>query len=405
MPAIITKPTKLPPGLQLVSNRGQILGATALGGGSYTRNDSRFKMTLGYRKASDFRVAYGNYYANGTSADVAPPNAITLETGIEIVSPAAYTQRALFSGNNSITLQPGAPIIMSDPVALDVAPAGIVYVRTGLTVASVGQQWPTGFAFSATGESRVDSTASTSQVTATGGQSTPSGGNAVTGGYGPLALLGIPDKRYPALYGFGDSIGAGTGDLGAGDSNGNIGFLARAAFNSGLPYFSACRASDKATYNVSGTGSWRRAMLRYTSHVLYQMGTNDVGGFRTLAQLQADTLALWASFRARGQRIYATTLLPRTTSTDAWATTANQTVFSAAYAVGGIRDQYNAWLLTKAADGTIDGVIDVCPAVESASAPSKWQPGLTADGTHPVSAGHIAMASIAGAKMATFAVN
>jgi lysophospholipase L1-like esterase len=89
-----------------------------------------------------------------------------------------------------------------------------------------------------------------------------------------------------------------------------------------------------------------------------------------------------------GFPVYVQTNLPATTSTDAFATTANQTVvaseaqrlaLNASMRAGGVA---NAW-----------GVVDTARWAESATDPGKWLPGLTADGTHPNRAGSVTIAT------------
>src|SRR5262249_9148167 len=86
-------------------------------------------------------------------------------------------------------------------------------------------------------------------------------------------------------------------------------------------------------------------------------------------------------------------IMPRTTSSDSWATAANQTSVSG-FGVGELRDQFNAWVLTQVGGGLLDVVIDPNPYVEDQSHPSKWISNNSAnypttDGVHPSSALHI----------------
>jgi hypothetical protein len=107
--------------------------------------------------------------------------------------------------------------------------------------------------------------------------------------------------------------------------------------------------------------------------------------------------------------VYQTTITPRTTSTDGWATVANQTVVAGC---GQPRTDLNAWLRagapvngsgTPVAIGTagavpcpyLTGIYDAAATVEDATDPTKWKAAtvLTGDGVHPNATGHALMAA------------
>jgi hypothetical protein len=103
-------------------------------------------------------------------------------------------------------------------------------------------------------------------------------------------------------------------------------------------------------------------------------GTNDFGtGNRTLAQLQADTIAMALIVTGLGVKYFKRTLLPRTSSTDFYQTASNQTVS----AIEARRTGYNDWLRDTTAAGfkaqaiaagcdarLIGSCIDVCKYIE-----------------------------------------
>ncbi|WP_428029828.1 fibronectin type III domain-containing protein [Ancylobacter sp.] len=100
----------------------------------------------------------------------------------------------------------------------------------------------------------------------------------------------------------------------------------------------------------------RRPYYKYCTDMHDEYGTNDTGG-TNLAALQGRLQALWGAYVAEGvERIWRTKLWPIATSTDSYATEANQTVV-ASQQPGGIRFELNAWFDTKAGDGTLAGVI------------------------------------------------
>ncbi len=75
--------------------------------------------------------------------------------------------------------------------------------------------------------------------------------------------------------------------------------------------------------------------------IFCETGTNDVySDLVTLATLQTRALATWAQHGQAGGRIWQTTLVPRTSSTDYYATVANQTALSQET----VRTGWNSWL-------------------------------------------------------------
>lgn len=236
------------------------------------------------------------------------------------------------------------------------------------------------------------------------------------------------DQTTPCVVVIGDSITQGHGD----DANAIAyftsnpgGWAIRALSADGttgrsLPGISnlnlACESEKAHAWVNGGTGKSRFQLIddvdARTAWVLF---TNDIAN--PVATLQADFIALWTALANRGLRVVAFTIPPRSTSTDNWATTANQTSSNTV-----IRPAANQWLragapidpTTKAAVavGTagalvagaaghpVSQIVDLCPAVETAPDSGIWKVtgtafGYTVDGTHPSSAGHAAMAAVA----------
>jgi hypothetical protein len=76
------------------------------------------------------------------------------------------------------------------------------------------------------------------------------------------------------------------------------------------------------------------------STAIIEYGRNDISGGASLASVQSTAVTLWSMFANRGQRVFQTTITPRTTSTDGWVTTGSQT----AAAGESVRVAFNAWL-------------------------------------------------------------
>lgn len=122
---------------------------------------------------------------------------------------------------------------------------------------------------------------------------------------------------------------------------------------------------------------------------VFALGTNDIagGGLTYENHIENITVAI-AMMRKRGVlHVGMATILPRVTSSDAYATEAGQTPV-AGFAAGGLRDQINNWIRTTP---LLDFVVDVCSHVANGSvwAANPSDPGHTymwgGDGVHPPS--------------------
>lgn len=195
----------------IIGSRGSAFADNSgsnLSNGTDTTTTYRYKHTILF-DGSDVRLVDGNFY-NG---DVKGVNTITVRSGVEV--PVATRQGSAtvpstlpvsFNGSRSVVIEPGCWAV-SDPVPVDVTLGQLLYTRTNVTVASAGQNWPTSL-YTYAGE----------QEGATAGSDTSDSGTIATvsaRGYGPVAVVGIPDRGKPAtVAGLGDSIMFGSGDSG-----------------------------------------------------------------------------------------------------------------------------------------------------------------------------------------------
>lgn len=244
-------------------------------------------------------------------------------------------------------------------------------------------------------------------------------GSGGTNMFAPSAIIGrLPyGVKQPYAVILGDSIAAGTGDTS------NSSWIIRAlggALTPTVPYVMlaisgtlASQFADSANYPTQSEK--RRKLGMGAPYVFVPYGTNDFAS-RTLAQLQADQLAICSSVQTRGGRAIVATLFPKTTTTDSWTTSANQTVT----ANEAIRTGYNDWvragcpivagvavaagtagaLLAGSSSHPVWSTINPCVYVEANAANAltvnggRWLAtgsanGPTSDGVHPSSAYHI----------------
>ena len=214
----------------------------------------------------------------------------------------------------------------------------------------------------------------TPNLTATGGAAI---GSASTGALSPLvAILG--DTKRPTVALVGDSIQLGAVNLVTtqvvGNGLGDQGLTAR-SIGPQFGYLNLGSYGDRAQTYITAAGARRKALMAYCSHVVCNFGTNDVGNGRTAVQALADiaTIAGWYPSKPFFQE----TIAPLTTSTDSWATTANQTV--------GANDAQRVLLNNAFRDAPmwLSGIFDTASVLETSWGSGVWKsPGMTLDGIH-----------------------
>lgn len=230
-------------------------------------------------------------------------------------------------------------------------------------------------------------------------------GSAGSVGCWPIILA--PAARASAVC-LGDSITGGINDTY--DAAGIIGASPRAVGATNA--FINIGSSGDSLYILRANYGRRLQAARYSKNAICGYGVNDIGDGQSLAQVQANMLWLWSLLPTYGaQRVFQNTITPKTTSSDSWATTANQTAATNFSTAGnGTREQLNDWLRDGApilngaavatgssATGTIRAgegghplydVFDVASVVESGLNSGKWKVDgtantWTADGVHP----------------------
>ncbi|MBJ7519102.1 MAG: hypothetical protein JHC84_05345 [Solirubrobacteraceae bacterium] len=348
-------------------------------------------------------------------ADVVPGNGVIVRAAIEY---SAVTYPLFFNGVREVTVDAGATR-RSDPLPI-VLPAGATfYIRIWMNTVNTGELYTTGGSLN--GDVTIGLTGSFAN------------GNSVdsTGALGTLSptasfpLLGAVwgrqlGARRPVYVVTGDSITAGRDDAFSGgtDTTGrrSTGWMTRAA------------DGDFSVINLAMSGGavlyfkqweYRKRSSTYLSmatHAVVAHGVNDFATDPSAANLRASLATLWLELANRGLQVIACTITPKTTSTDSWATTGNQTK----HANEATRIAVNDWLrdgaaldpatLAPVATGTpgaltigndahpVVALNDNADAVETARNSGIWKVDGTAlwyttDGTHPAAAGHLAMAA------------
>lgn len=147
-------------------------------------------------------------------------------------------------------------------------------------------------------------------------------------GFSPLIITGIPttsNANFKVLGIWGDSISQGAGTtLASIDGNlaGEFGMLQNGAKRAGWGYASMGTNGQKASdFADLAKRINRMNFFKYCDSVIVEYGTNDLpDSAMTLAKLKDNLKLIHKLFWDMGIPTVQTTVVPRTTSTDAWAT-------------------------------------------------------------------------------------
>lgn len=386
------------------------------------RIESRIKMYVGPQSITQIQIGFMGWYYPATQGEAAIGNDYNAEAAIETLAGAfeevTWPNNIVSGSSNFTTVGNNSTLVLSNPANVTPIAAGSsCWLRQGVFVPSSTYFLPENGSISiTTGDAGVVSPSSQSQIPTSGALSTPSGGQ---GSFPPgVLVLGVPSAPHPSVMYFGDSIAYGANDTTAPDSLGSSGYIQRGLEAVGpnsypLPNFKyAFPGQELLQYSLASIPRGMN-LVQYMTHIIMQLGTNDIAvAGQTAAQLEANitSFCTWAKSiigpYGKPPKIYVVKLLPRTTSTNSWATAANQTPV-AGFTIGGARDQYNTWLSTQVGLGLIDGVIDPNTVCEDQVNHGVWVTNGTAnypttDGIHPTSALDILAAAVVSTSAATF---
>lgn len=314
--------------------------------------------------ATDIRLVYTNWFVDGTFMDIDNTANLVLNASIEI---AGVIYRVNFDGLITATISPGG-VVMSDALPLEIPAGTLIYVRTFTN----GTQWyPNRYAQYAGGGGFTVTTDLTAP-----GSGAIADNTALTKMLAPSAIVGNPttnSAQPPAVLIVGDSIAYGQADgvqPGVGINTNNLrlgggGYIVRALQLAGVASINLGNPGDAAFNFITYAGHVRRlAFADNCTTAICEYGRNDISAGRTLQQVQAALISEWQmlSFQ-RGMKVIQTTITPKTTSTDSWLTTANQTLET----TSAVRTQLNDWIrdgapltsltdFTPLATGSLSGV-------------------------------------------------
>lgn len=350
-------------------------------------------------------------FANSWGSDVANANAVSVKASIETTPAGTPTDAGtsltsvFFGGVRTVTIE-GGGIAVSDIIPITLKKGTGAYIRNYVSVATLGQKWPIG-KFNDTGS--VASGGTLDRLTATNVDNVDTADPTVIAAtwwrpYMPIAVLGVTAARTVLLAG--DSIMAGEATTSTSSDTRKGGYGHR-AFQGKAGVINIALGAERSDQFLASAPTFRTRFGQWCTDTFMGYGNNDVHqATNTFAVVAARLQTMWGLFAGMGTRVHAVTITPRTTSTDSWVTTGNQTVHSQ----NTVRIAINNWIRAGAPQNTsgvavtpgtagsvpnpyITTIADVADAVESARDSGIWQANFTGDGTHPTAAGAAAMAT------------
>ena len=288
------------------------------------------------------RVVYAGSALSVAGGDLSGPNSFTVKVGVEritlanastIMDMGGVITPVSFGGTSTGTVNPGA-ILESDLVPFTANAGDIVMIRAYIVPVGGNLLPGDGKLMGLTsgnglGLGEAFSLADVSY----GGALTVTNDALVTR---PIAILGqtVDGTTAPSVAIIGDSISAGTGDLGVFEMQYNGGFLVRACWQQDVPqidpfgptvpvgYINLSRGGEQISQWVNfATNTIKPKLSLYATDAWSFMWGNDTDANAIKTNLV--TLANW--YTSRGKTFRATTHTPGSPSTDGWRTIANQT--------------------------------------------------------------------------------
>lgn len=351
-----------------------------------TTNNSLNSRKLSYAPTAsaitDLVLALPGFGLNNPEADFP----VTYTAALSVEYPIGTTPvRVYFGGTASVTVPPGRVLVKSDPLPIHI-PAGAQFAVKSYVTWPVGHFWlGTWNASLSVGEwtnrgtNVVDHTLDNTVI----------GTTTNVGGFAPIiyATLSAPISTLGLI---GDSIGNSTND----QPDLAVGYNAWGrALRNKIAFINLSRGSDSMAFYLQRPEGRNLILRDAVTHVLIEGGGNDLFGGLSAAAIEAQLQSIIGPFIDRGVKVWGMTFPPRSTSTDGWITTVNQTVGNVP--AEAVRQTYNSWLRANWQTIGLSGYFDVAHAVDPTDS-GKWSvdagagPGTAASGFATLSGGAIA---------------
>jgi hypothetical protein len=331
--------------------------------GRNTANNRKACFTPRDAAVTDITLGFPGFFLGNPETD--NPFAYTVTAYVEY--PAGTFTRAFCAAGNTLTVPAGRQIAWFDPVPLHIPANTAFWVKwfmswtgssvnfpLGLCIAGVAGEW------CETGVGLSDQAGTTSVRSHSYPAPTQNNGLGF-----PVLVRGRTAGWQPTLGILGDSISQGVGDSVPDPVYGGSSF--ERAFRNVVGIINAARQSEEFTHYTSRRDGRDSALREAVTHLMINHGRNDISNGASAATVQARIQAAMAPWLARDVRVYGITVTPISSSTDTWATAANQTV-SASEAV---RQTYNTWLRANWRAIGMAGIFDAARAVDPTDS-GKW---------------------------------
>ena len=296
---------------------------------------SGHRTATGIGSLSDIKIGYSNL--RSAHPEEVGAGSITMKAAIEY-PPGTYTT-VRWGGANSKVLAPG-DLALSDPINLTIPEDTYFQVHSNV----VGAAWSEALI-----PPRAANNEGVQRGTTTDRTQNPSGMTIANGSVAlvPNLIIGrqVTAKRSAIILG--DSVSMGILETVPAEY---LGFQAIALGNA-MGWVQAAQPSIAAyefggVPGFTGTDALRmKVMTVGATDCIESLGQNDVadGTPLTLAEIQQGKVYIWYQLQARGIRVWATTITPKSNSSDSFATQANMSP-AARQGPGGTRVALNAWI-------------------------------------------------------------
>jgi hypothetical protein len=292
--------------------------------------------------AADLQLEFALYQTqmNGVESDTGT----TVTMGAAVVDASGNVFAVSFGGVHQITISSGGRAL-SDPLPIDVAVGDVIRTRT--YVVSGSSYYQTRRCLNVTNGGG----SSASDLTATGAGAVT---QANAFGFAPIAIIGTPTApgTPKAVVLQGDSVMMGIYD---GTTAIGPGYLPLTPWLSGGGWALRALSGHAGVLQIAMNGETlqnfllntahfrRSAVIKYARYAICNYAINDIAAGRTAAQIQANLLTQANRNAARGiVKTIIQTVTPRTTSTDRFTTTTNQTLSTST--TNTVRIAHNTWV-------------------------------------------------------------
>ncbi len=373
-------------------------------------------MTRRYHKngsvpLNNLRVIIPWCYFNPTTGEQTIGNGATITAAIEYPLGASRIPFTL-NGSKSMSVADGQ-LLVSDPLAVPLPP-GARYALHNFVDPGAGGFLPYGVPCLGASQSELsnfgsvndgqENSASATDKTLSGTTANNVGNTSV---WEPF-LVGEANSFAPCILSVSDSTmiyteqgSNGTIASGSGDGDGNIGWFQRMCGAAGVDYLCLSQGSTTAAmWKATSAVVRRMSMLSLCTSAVICIGANDLNNTNG-ATIIANINAFIATLKTQIPRVYVTTMMPKTTSTDNWATVTNQAVNQLGPGTEQCRLNVNSGIRGVSLNGAgiitgHAGIVDLerfCSTTRVSDGAVVWTPNYTNDGVHMVTAQHVAFAA------------